>query len=130
MHHLLTNRDPRNHPPFTYPPVRTLNPQISVEVERVLTRALMNDMSQRYQSATAMKKDVDDILLNRYGVSSNISNYTLGTSGPMTALSGPATASSAPTMISHQPQQPQHPMTPLPPTPVGGGWQSYQQPPT
>ena len=26
LHHLLTNRDPRNHPPFTYPPVRALNP--------------------------------------------------------------------------------------------------------
>ena len=40
LHHLLTNRDPRNYPPFAYPPVRTLNPQLSPEIERVLTDAL------------------------------------------------------------------------------------------
>src|SRR5258706_5690759 len=47
LHHLLTNRDPRNHPPFIYPPARTLNPQLSVEIERILTRALNNDINQR-----------------------------------------------------------------------------------
>lgn len=98
MHHLLTNRDPRNHPPFTYPPVRALNPQLSPEIEKILSRALINDINQRYQSATAMKKDIDDILLKRFGVSGNTSSYTLGTSGPMGAVS----AASAPTV----PQQP------------------------
>src|SRR3989441_1657560 len=68
MHHLLTNRDPRNHPPFMYPPVRTLNPQLSPEVERVIARAVNNDVNQRYQSAMAMKHDVDDILLKHFGV--------------------------------------------------------------
>src|SRR2546423_14427453 len=62
LHHVLTNRDPRNHPPFTYPPARTLNPQLSPDIERVLTRALMNDINQRYQSAAAMKRDIDAIL--------------------------------------------------------------------
>src|SRR5258707_14153358 len=85
VHHVLTNRDPRNYPPFTYPPVRTLNRQLSPEVERVVARAVNNDITQRYQSAAAMKRDVDDILLKRFGVSGNISSYTLGTSGPMAA---------------------------------------------
>ena len=71
LHHLLTNRDPRNHPPFTYPSVRALNPQLSVETERVLAHALQNDSSQRYQNAAAMKQDIDDILLRKYGVSVN-----------------------------------------------------------
>src|SRR6266550_2273866 len=102
LHHLLTNRDPRNHPPFIYPPVRTLNPQLSPDIERVLTRALTNDINQRYQSAAAMKRDIDDILLKRFGVSGNFSSYTLGTSGPVSTVS----AASAPT-APYQPTQKQ-----------------------
>src|SRR5260370_32998204 len=83
MHHLLTNRAPRNYPPFTYVPVRTLNAQLSPEVERVVARAVNNDITQRYQSAAAMKRDVVDIFLKRFGVSGNIISYTLGSSGPM-----------------------------------------------
>src|SRR5450631_3240724 len=41
LHHLLTNRDPREYPPFSYPPVRSLNPQVSNETERLLNKALM-----------------------------------------------------------------------------------------
>src|SRR5436190_1199766 len=120
LHHLLTNRDPRDHPPFTYPPVLTLNPQLSPEIEKVLTRALNNDINQRYQSAAAMKREIDDILLIRFGVSGNISSYTLGTSGPMSTVS----AASAPT-APYQPAQRQQqspprqapPLSYLPPPP-------------
>jgi serine/threonine protein kinase/ABC-type branched-subunit amino acid transport system substrate-binding protein len=80
MHHLLTNRDPRDHPPFNYPPVCTFNPQLSPETEQVLILALNNDRNQRYQSAVAMKQDIDNILRQRYAVSGNIDSYTLGTS--------------------------------------------------
>src|SRR5436305_8331454 len=104
LHHLLTNRDPRNHPPFTYPPVRSLNPQLSPEIEKVLSRALINDINQRYQSATAMKKDIDDILLRRFGVSGTMSSYTLGTSGPMSTVSA-ASAASAPYQPAQRQQQ-------------------------
>ena len=40
LHHLLTNRDPRNYQPFSYPPARSLNAQLSPEIESVLTRTL------------------------------------------------------------------------------------------
>lgn len=63
MHHLLTNRDPSEYAPFTYPPVRSLVPSISSETERVLERALTLDITRRYQKATSMKDDVDEILL-------------------------------------------------------------------
>ncbi len=82
LHHLLTNRDPRNYAPFMYPPVRTLNSQLSPETETVLVRALQNDMKQRYQSAAAMKRDIDDILLKRFGVSGPVNSYVLGSFGP------------------------------------------------
>src|SRR5207253_7848575 len=55
LHHLLTNRDPRNYAPFSYSPVRTLNPQISSETESLISKAVNNDSTQRYQSAMAMK---------------------------------------------------------------------------
>ena len=83
LHHLLTNRDPRNYAPFIYPPARDLNPQLSPEIEGVLTRALNNDINQRYQSAAAMKRDIDDILLKNFGVSGSTNSYVLGSSGPV-----------------------------------------------
>ncbi len=120
LHHLLTNRDPRNHPPFTYPPARTLNPQLSPEIEKVLSRALINDINQRYQSAAAMKNDIDDILLKRFGVSGNTSSYTLGTSGPIAA----AGAASLTLPARNQPQS----SPPTPPPPVFYPGTQGQQP--
>src|SRR2546430_11521845 len=126
LHHLLTNRDPRNHPPFTYPPVRTLNPQLSPEIEKVLTRAVINDINQRYQSAAAMKKDIDDILFKRFGVSGSISSYTLGTSGPMSTVGG-ASAANAPT-APYQPAGNQ-PHTPPPAVPYQAPQRQQPVPP-
>jgi len=131
MHHLLTNRDPRNYPPFSYPPIRTLNPQVSPETERLVARAVNNDITQRYQSAMAMKGDVDDILLKRFGVSGNIGSYTLSTSGPMVAASTASTAPYAnPAMYANQPTQVQQPpYTPVPPPPPYQQGNVYAQPP-
>src|SRR5579875_2661704 len=137
LHHLLTNRDPRNHPPFSYPPVRTLNPQVTPETEQVLKKALTNDINQRYQSAAAMKQVIDDILLKHFGITGNTSNYTLGTSGPIPAAGTLSAASMATTSASQNPptiparQQvpPRSVNVPPPPplTPVGN-WQPAQYP--
>ncbi|HZS75370.1 MAG TPA: protein kinase [Ktedonobacteraceae bacterium] len=145
LHHLLTNRDPRNYPPFNYPPVRTLNPQVSAETERVIAKAVNNDITQRYQSATAMRRDIDDILMKRYGVSGDLSSFTLKTSGPIAAAgaAGAAGAASAPTVVNpvggrgnvspaaNQPTQVKPaPLTPIPPV-IGsqGSYGAYQPPP-
>src|SRR5258708_1108778 len=117
MHHLLTNRDPRNYPPFTYVPVRTLNARLSPEVERVVARAVNNDVTQRYQSAAAMKRDVDDILLKRFGVSGNISSYTLNTSGPIGAAGATGATGAANTLANQPTRVQQSPITPVPPSP-------------
>ncbi len=137
LHHLLTNRDPRNHPPFTYPPARTLNPQLSPEIERVLTKALNNDINQRYQSAAAMKREVDDILLTRFGVSGNTNSYVLGTSGPITTLPGATTTPTLPSQRQTPPPPPPPPLASPPsqtqrpqPSPIRsiGAGSPYQQP--
>jgi eukaryotic-like serine/threonine-protein kinase len=131
MHHLLTNRDPRNYAPFSYPPVRTLNPQISRETESLIAKAVNNDISQRYQSAMAMKSDIDTILLKRFGVTGNTGSYTLGTSGPMAAAGVASTIPYAnPNMYANQPTQVQQPpYTPVPPPPSYQQGNIYSQPP-
>lgn len=118
LHHLLTNRDPRNFAPFSYPPVRSINPQLSPEIEQVLIRALKNDKDERYQSADAMKQDIDTILQQHFGVVSATNSYTLGTSGSMKTITASSLAS-MPTIsnpVSLTPTPPQIPATPLPPT--------------
>jgi len=120
LHYLLTNRDPSEYPPFAFPPVRTLNPQLSPEIERVLTRALIIDINNRYQSAAAMKQDIDNILLNRFGVSGNLSTYTLGTSGPITipGAAGAPTTANKPAGARQQPPLVSRPVTPPPLRPL------------
>jgi eukaryotic-like serine/threonine-protein kinase len=126
LHHLMTNRDPRNYSPFNFPSALSVNPQLSPEVDRLLTRALNNDISQRYQSAAAMKHDVDEILYKRFGVSTgSLGGYT--SSGPMTVLSGTNTLLStgnSPTLVGSNLANPPtrnpfpNPATPLPAYPI------------
>jgi serine/threonine protein kinase len=85
LHFLLTNRDPRDEPPFNYPPVRTLNPQLSPETEQVLDRALLLDITRRYQDAATMKQDIDEILQRDFQVSGERSIYLRGSSGTLAA---------------------------------------------
>ncbi|MBA2681777.1 MAG: ABC transporter substrate-binding protein, partial [Ktedonobacteraceae bacterium] len=86
LHHLVTNRDPRNYPPFNYPPARSINPQISQQLEKVLEHALVIDVKQRYQTAAEMKHDIDDILHQRFNSASDTSSYMLNISRPLTAV--------------------------------------------
>jgi len=57
MHHLLTLRDPRLEPPFSFSerPVRVINPDVSVELEAVINRALLYNPAERFSSAREMK---------------------------------------------------------------------------
>jgi len=60
MHHALTNIAPPHYP--TYPPVRMLNPNVSPTLEAILSRALLEDATIRYQSYEAMRHDVQALL--------------------------------------------------------------------
>jgi len=82
VHHLLTNRDPSDYQAFSYPSVCSLNPNLSPDIDRILTRALTLDITKRYQSAAAMKYDVDEILRSRFAEpSADTSIYMRGYSG-------------------------------------------------
>lgn len=61
MHYLLTGRDPQNEPPFSFPPVSTLNPEISPEMEMLILKALDPDAENRFASADEMLGVLMDI---------------------------------------------------------------------
>jgi len=54
MHHLLTGRDPQAEAPFSFPPLRELNPQISVQTEKLIIRCLSMEPEARYRDAKDM----------------------------------------------------------------------------
>jgi eukaryotic-like serine/threonine-protein kinase len=58
LHHLLTRRDPRLEPPFSFSErkIIPINPAISPEVEAVIYTALQYNPTDRFQSAEAMKE--------------------------------------------------------------------------
>jgi serine/threonine protein kinase len=60
MHHALTNIAPPHYP--TYPPVCMLNPNVSPALEAILSRALLEEATLRYQSYEAMRRDVQQLL--------------------------------------------------------------------
>jgi outer membrane protein assembly factor BamB/tRNA A-37 threonylcarbamoyl transferase component Bud32 len=58
LHHLLTQRDPRSEPPFSFAerPIRDINPAVSPEVEAVIDASLSYDPKDRFQDANTMKE--------------------------------------------------------------------------
>jgi tRNA A-37 threonylcarbamoyl transferase component Bud32 len=50
LHHMLTGRDPRDEPPFSFPPVYGLKPTISKRTSEALQKALQMNPEDRYQS--------------------------------------------------------------------------------
>lgn len=58
MHHLLTKRDPRLEPPFSFHerPIRSFNPQVSEGLEAIVMRALEYDVEKRFASAKEMQQ--------------------------------------------------------------------------
>ena len=57
LHHLLTKRDPRREPPFSFEafPVRSINPGVSKGLETIVMTALNRDMDHRFSSAKEMQ---------------------------------------------------------------------------
>lgn len=60
MHHLLTGRDPQLEPPFSFPPLRNLNPSVSVKTAEIVMGALDKDVERRPRSARDMMHALPD----------------------------------------------------------------------
>jgi tRNA A-37 threonylcarbamoyl transferase component Bud32 len=63
LHRLLTGYDPEHGPPFTFPPVRSLNSAISPALAAVVARAIELDPAQRFPSAALMAAALDAVAL-------------------------------------------------------------------
>jgi serine/threonine protein kinase len=60
MHHLLTGRDPQLEPPFSFPPLLSLNPTVSAKTADVVMRALDKDLLKRPATARDMMHALPD----------------------------------------------------------------------
>lgn len=58
LHHIMTKRDPRLEPPFSFNerPVRKINPNVSAELESVINIALQYTPSDRFKSVEDFKQ--------------------------------------------------------------------------
>lgn len=58
LHHVLTRRDPRLEPPFSFAerPIRKMNPAVSPELEAVIGASLQYNVEERFPSAGDMKE--------------------------------------------------------------------------
>jgi ABC-type branched-subunit amino acid transport system substrate-binding protein/serine/threonine protein kinase len=62
MHHAVTGFDPHERVAFFYPLVRRLNPDISPQMETILSQELRLSPSQRYLNSEDMQKDLSALL--------------------------------------------------------------------
>ncbi len=63
MHCLLTGHKPEA--PFSFEPVRTLNPSVSEETERIVMKSLEMEASNRYKSAGEMKEVLQKLVYEK-----------------------------------------------------------------
>ncbi|MFL5804407.1 MAG: serine/threonine protein kinase [Roseiflexaceae bacterium] len=55
LHHMLTGRDPRDEPPFSFPPVYALRPSVSKRTSEAIQRALQMKPEDRYHSVAEFR---------------------------------------------------------------------------
>jgi serine/threonine-protein kinase len=56
LHHLVTGRDPREEPPFSFPPAHTVQPDISLATSQALERALQLELSDRFKTVSEFRR--------------------------------------------------------------------------
>ena len=56
LHHMLTGRDPRLEPPFSFPPVYALRPNISKRTSDAIQKALQMKPEERYKSVAEFRR--------------------------------------------------------------------------
>jgi serine/threonine protein kinase len=105
MHHLLTGRDPQLEPPFSFPPIRQLAPEVSEQTGRVIMQALDKDVEKRPASARDMRDALPNPELDE-AVSESASPAS--GAGRVGASSSPAMSSMA-TIVLTQPAMPAGP---------------------
>jgi serine/threonine protein kinase len=70
MHHLLTKRDPRLEPPFTFHehPIRSLNPKVPESLDKIVMKALEYDIDKRFATAQEFKEALQTQVIRDNGL--------------------------------------------------------------
>lgn len=55
LHHMLTGRDPTDHAPFSFPPIRSIKPGITQQTMQVVEKALQMEPHARWRSVSEMR---------------------------------------------------------------------------
>src|SRR5205814_10319458 len=55
LHYVLTGRDPEKFPPFSFPPVRQIRPEVSANLAGAIDRSLAYKMEDRAQSISEFR---------------------------------------------------------------------------
>ncbi|MDX2160650.1 MAG: serine/threonine-protein kinase [bacterium] len=63
LHHILTRKDPRLEPPFSFHerPIPNFNQNVPPRFIEVIEKALSNNLDDRYPSATSMKEAIEQV---------------------------------------------------------------------
>lgn len=106
LHHLLTRKDPRLEPPFTFVerPIRTVNPTVAPAFEAIIMRCLAYDPQERFANALELKEALQLIAgasATREGATAVAPANAAATSAAPVNL--PAAQSPAPAVQSIQP---------------------------
>ncbi len=69
LHHILTRKDPRLEPPFSFHerPIQNFNPNVPEEMVRIIEKALAFKPEDRYASCAEMREDLDMLRFRRKG---------------------------------------------------------------
>jgi len=132
LHHLLTKRDPRLEPPFTFheEPPSLLNPALSEATNSAIMKALEYEPDKRFQSARVLR-DALDAALNKRSQPAAASTQVLPAGNSTTMLSPEKVPPVAPGQpVYPPPGYPYPPQYAYPPQypPPGYGGQPYPPP--
>ncbi len=102
FHHLLTNKDPRLEPPFTFAerPIQEVNPTVTPAFEELIMRCLDYNPDERYESAAALQQALEDLSRQEILATAQLgSTAAAGAVAPPEAASKTSTGASAPISI-------------------------------
>jgi hypothetical protein len=115
MHHLLTGRDPQLEPPFSFPPLRSLAPEVSERTASVVMRALDQDVAKRPHSARAMLDQLPPPPAKTLASASGIGMAGSATPAGAGAMATVVLQRPVPVLAAVAPHAPQTPPLPAPP---------------